>query len=220
MNEPQQPSPHIPEALKKETINRLREMGITPNALRGKEVLDIGAGDANFARIAKAKGIHVTSLEKYPEYSYPDGLPTDIPYIVGSAEQMPFDDQSFDVIISLAGPPSDVEHIADIERILQEAIRVLKPGGEFRFDVHSGVFLSALWNDDPPVTQEEFERFSPKEVAARSQAKAKKYYDEYFPALLDKYGVKRQKMRNDNDPTKTYQLCILKKKRDSSIIES
>lgn len=128
---------------------------------------------------------------------------------------MPFDDQSFDTIISLAGHPSNVEHIADIERILQEAIRVLKPGGEFRFTVHPGVFLTALWNDDPPVTQEEFERLSPKEVGAQSQAKAKKYYDEYLPSLLDKYGVKRQKMRNDNDPTRTYQLCILKKKQKS-----
>ncbi|MEK7649056.1 MAG: class I SAM-dependent methyltransferase [Patescibacteria group bacterium] len=212
LDESKQLSPHIPEKLKKETISRLREMGVTPNSLRGKEVLDIGAGDANFARIAKAKGIRVTSLEKYPEHNFPEGLPVDIPYVVGGAEEMPFENESFDTIISLAGPPSSVEHIADIERILKEALRVLKPGGEFRFTIHPGIFLSALWNDDPPVTPEEFKRFSPMQVSARSQAKAEKYYSEFLPKLLDTYHVKRKDLIDDYNPKRKWQLCILKRK--------
>ena len=47
--------------------------------------------------------------------------------LIGTAEDLPFGDASFDVIVSDA----TLEHLPDIEQALAEARRVLRPGGEF-----------------------------------------------------------------------------------------
>jgi ubiquinone/menaquinone biosynthesis C-methylase UbiE len=48
---------------------------------------------------------------------------------VADAEQLPYDDETFDLVIGHAV----LHHIPDVERSLREVLRVLKPGGRFVF---------------------------------------------------------------------------------------
>jgi ubiquinone/menaquinone biosynthesis C-methylase UbiE len=46
-------------------------------------------------------------------------------YVKGVAEQVPFDDDSFDVVSSI----NSLDHVDDVRRAAAEMIRVLRPGG-------------------------------------------------------------------------------------------
>lgn len=75
--------------------------------------------------------LHCTMMRQIPgleELAQPDGLLNAMrrtSYITMSAEEMRFEDESFDFIYSL----NVMEHIANPERALQEMHRVLRPGG-------------------------------------------------------------------------------------------
>jgi ubiquinone/menaquinone biosynthesis C-methylase UbiE len=49
--------------------------------------------------------------------------------LLASAEEMPFPDQAFDVVISL----HMVEHLKEPQRFFEEAYRVMRPGGLLAF---------------------------------------------------------------------------------------
>ena len=46
---------------------------------------------------------------------------------VADAERMPYDDNTFDVVVGHAV----LHHIPDVEQAMREMLRVLKPGGRF-----------------------------------------------------------------------------------------
>jgi ubiquinone/menaquinone biosynthesis C-methylase UbiE len=58
---------------------------------------------------------------------------SNLTYVQGTAERMPFPDASFDKVISI----SCLEHFADPFKGLQEMARVLKPGGRIAISVDS-----------------------------------------------------------------------------------
>lgn len=112
----------------------LVDLGLSWDELRGKTVLDLGAGLGEFARAARVHGIDVTSLELRPELWSSEGEPpTDIPYVIADAVKLPFDDESFDVVVSRQGPLGTEEDQQRFTQMMHEAIRVLRPGGELRF---------------------------------------------------------------------------------------
>jgi len=78
-------------------------------------LLDVGAGKGPYRRY--------TSCEKYTSLeSNPDLNPT----VVGTADQMPFNDSEFDSILCT----EVIEHMPEPEQVLKEVYRVLKPGGK------------------------------------------------------------------------------------------
>ncbi|XP_056134887.1 2-methoxy-6-polyprenyl-1,4-benzoquinol methylase, mitochondrial [Lampris incognitus] len=55
------------------------------------------------------------------------GMTTGLSWVVGNAEELPFNDDQFDVYTIAFG----IRNVTRIDQALQEALRVLKPGGRF-----------------------------------------------------------------------------------------
>nr|XP_061785995.1 2-methoxy-6-polyprenyl-1,4-benzoquinol methylase, mitochondrial-like [Nerophis lumbriciformis] len=55
------------------------------------------------------------------------GVSAGLSWVVGDAEELPFDDNQFDIYTVAFG----IRNVTHIEKALQEALRVLKPGGRF-----------------------------------------------------------------------------------------
>ncbi len=114
--------------------NYLEAVGLDWEDLEGKQVLDIGAGLGEFGEKAKEKDVNVTSLEAKPELWEEEGEPSkETPYVQGDASRLPFQDNSFDVVISRAAPPVISQSKEEVKEVVQEAERVLSEGGEFHF---------------------------------------------------------------------------------------
>lgn len=103
-------------------------------------ILDLGCGDGNFACTAINEKIDagidpwegpVTLASKTGKY---------IRTIRCEGAEMPFNDQTFQTIFS----NSVLEHIPDVDSVVKEAGRVIKPGGYFIFCVPNHQFLGNL----------------------------------------------------------------------------
>ncbi|KAJ8415363.1 hypothetical protein AAFF_G00423430 [Aldrovandia affinis] len=73
------------------------------------------------------------------------GYKTGLSWVVGDAEELPFDDDQFDVYTIAFG----IRNVTHIEQALQEAHRVLKPGGRFmclEFSRVSNPLLSSVYD--------------------------------------------------------------------------
>ncbi len=110
-------------------------------------VLDVGAGYGGAARyIAKTYGCRVVALnlsetenERNREMSRDQGLDHLIEVVDGSFEDVPFPDDTFDVVWS----QDAMLHSGDREKVIREVGRVLRHGGEF-------VFTDPMKSDDCP----------------------------------------------------------------------
>ncbi|MDK2887565.1 MAG: hypothetical protein PWP72_443 [Thermoanaerobacter sp.] len=96
----------------------------------GMSVLDVGCGTGNYSlELARRKllvtGLDISTamLEKARARARAEGLPVE--FVWGDAMQLPFPDNSFDGVISV----SALEFVPELEAALQEAYRVLRPGG-------------------------------------------------------------------------------------------
>ncbi|KAJ8380178.1 hypothetical protein SKAU_G00009560 [Synaphobranchus kaupii] len=73
------------------------------------------------------------------------GYSTGLSWVVGDAEELPIDDDQFDLYTIAFG----IRNVTHIEKVLQEAYRVLKPGGRFmclEFSKVSNPLLSSLYD--------------------------------------------------------------------------
>jgi glycine/sarcosine/dimethylglycine N-methyltransferase len=114
-------------------------------------VLDVGAGYGGAARyLAGTFGCQVTCLnlsevenERNRELNRAQGLDHLIDVVDGSFEDLPFQDNSYDLVWS----QDAFLHSGDRSRVLEEAVRVLRPGGQMIFTdpmAADGTPLSAL----------------------------------------------------------------------------
>ena len=123
--------------------------------LKGRRILDIGAGSANFSKDAKKEGIDVTAID--PLYKYKEGrnLIKDYKYVeenrlekfhrvlsmlsrkkgflpnavAALGEQLPFRDESFDMVCSIYSSFHYATTPEIIYRNFEEQLRVLTKGG-------------------------------------------------------------------------------------------
>jgi SAM-dependent methyltransferase len=96
----------------------------------GERVLDVAAGNGNATLAAAHRFAEVTStdyvpalLDKGRERARAEGLA--VRFQVADAEQLPFEDGSFDVVLSTFGAMFTPEH----DRAAREMLRVLRDGG-------------------------------------------------------------------------------------------
>lgn len=95
-------------------------------AVRARTALDVGCGEGRFCRMLAQHGIAVTGIDptaallKAAQTRDPNGT-----YLSAGAEQLPFPDQSFDLVVSYL----TLIDIDDFEAAIREMARVLTPGG-------------------------------------------------------------------------------------------
>lgn len=95
-------------------------------ALEGARILVDGCGVGMYVRALRGLTSHVTGLDIEPE-RVAEALAAvpDAALQVADGERLPYADGSFDVVLS----HEVIEHVADDQQALAEALRVLRPGG-------------------------------------------------------------------------------------------
>jgi len=96
----------------------------------GMTVLDVGSGTGNAALPAAAAGATVTASDLTPELleagrTRAEAAGLSLDWVEADAEQLPFDDASFDVVMSTIGAMFAPQHQA----VADELVRVCRPGG-------------------------------------------------------------------------------------------
>jgi sarcosine/dimethylglycine N-methyltransferase len=155
-----------------------RMMRSLQNITSGCNVLDIGSGYGGPARvIAKTYGCQVTALnlsevenERHRLLNQEQGLTDVITVVDGNFEDIPYPDNSFDVIWS----QDAILHSGHREQVVAEVARVLKPGGQF-------VFTDPMEMDDCPenVLQPILDRIHLETLGS----------PEYYRAAAQRYGL-------------------------------
>jgi ubiquinone/menaquinone biosynthesis C-methylase UbiE len=115
------------------------ETGFVERFGRGKDVLEVGCGTGlvmlrlqKFARSVKGVDLSPGMLEKAKARGL-DG-------VVGSATDLPFPDESFDVTCSF----KVLAHVPEIEKALDEMTRVTRPGGVVIAEFYNPTSLRGL----------------------------------------------------------------------------
>jgi len=99
-----------------------------PRALAAKAqtALDVGCGEGRFCRMLKAHGLDCTGIDPTRALiNRARELDHDSAYIEVSGEALPFDDASFDLVVSYLS----LIDMPEITAPIAEMARVLKPGG-------------------------------------------------------------------------------------------
>lgn len=96
--------------------------------LKGKRVLDIGCGTGRIIQMLREKGAEIVALDISEEMvntvrrKFPD-----LECVVGDSDELPFKDESFDLVLGLFW----IVHLGNLRASFDEVYRVLKKGGRF-----------------------------------------------------------------------------------------
>jgi len=112
---------------------------------RGKSVLDLGCGGGFMSEALAQRGAHVIGVDPSApaiaiakNHAEATGLSVD--YRVGAGESLPVADNSLDIVLCV----DVLEHVRDLDAVISEIRRVLKPGGLFLFDTINRNWLARL----------------------------------------------------------------------------
>jgi 2-polyprenyl-6-hydroxyphenyl methylase/3-demethylubiquinone-9 3-methyltransferase len=102
---------------------------------QGRDVLDLGCAGGFMAEALARRGANVTGIDPAADaidaaraHARESGLR--IGYDVGVGEALPYESASFDAVVCV----DVLEHVADLDKVLSEVVRTLRPGGLFLFD--------------------------------------------------------------------------------------
>ena len=122
----------------------------------GQRVLDVASGNGNASLAAARRFCDVTAIDYVPmlleegrQRAEAEGLAVD--FREGDAENLPFEDASFDVVLSTLG----VMFAPDQDKAAQELLRVVKPGGTIGMvnwvpDSYIGELFKTIGKHVPP----------------------------------------------------------------------
>jgi 2-polyprenyl-6-hydroxyphenyl methylase/3-demethylubiquinone-9 3-methyltransferase len=111
----------------------------------GRRALDIGSGGGflaeEFARLGcRVIGIDPSEVSLRTARGHANAARLDARYVVAAGEHLPLADESVD----LAYCCDVLEHVSDLDQVLAETARVLKPGGLYLFDTVNRTFASKV----------------------------------------------------------------------------
>ncbi len=120
-----------------------REIGLD---LTGKRVLDVGCGGGMFSEELARLGCRVSGIDPSKESirvarEHAAEGELDIDYRVGRGEELPFDDETFDIVVCC----DVLEHVDDLERVMAQTVRVVQPGGLYLYDTVNRTWISKLF---------------------------------------------------------------------------
>jgi ubiquinone/menaquinone biosynthesis C-methylase UbiE len=105
------------------------------DARTGIKALDLCCGQGNVSEALLRRGCEVVGIDFSPAMlAFARGRASNATFIEADAQDLPFDDAEFDVVVSNLG----VCHVPDQPRALAQARRVLRPAGKFAMTVWCG----------------------------------------------------------------------------------
>ncbi|MDQ5954381.1 MAG: hypothetical protein QG583_309 [Patescibacteria group bacterium] len=145
-----------------------------------KTILDVGAGDASFAKWAKDHEVSSDIYSLEPSDEIPEGDKN----LKGNAEQIPLSDESIDLVVSVAALPNiylgEKDPEKKVSQSFSEMLRVLKSKGEIRL---TRVLMGTKYE---------------------SQRKLTTAVEKSLKELQEKYNIKVKKIRTPENDTYEY----------------
>ena len=151
----------------------------------GQKVLDVGCGFGYGSHLLYRAGKNVTSIDRSAEaISYAKDHYPGPKYLVGNAVPLEFSNDSFDSVVSF----EVMEHLAEPERLIAEAYRVLKPNGT--------LFVSTPNPRHLLTCLRHYLLFQPwpEKLEKHNVYHLKEYYYEEFLAVLSAQGFKIERV--------------------------
>jgi SAM-dependent methyltransferase len=130
------------------------QVGMLPDDVAGQDVIELGCGTAYVSawlarRGARPVGIDNSKAQLDTARRLQREFGLDFPLLHGNAEEVPFPDHSFDLVISEYG----ASIWCDPHRWIPEAARLLRPSGRLVFLVNGALLmLCAPDEEDAPAT--------------------------------------------------------------------
>lgn len=116
----------------------------------GRATLDLGCGEGRFARALAAEGHRVTGVDVSPDLvELAREADAGGSYLVADAEALPFRDSAFDLVVAY----NVLGCVADLERAMTEAARVLEAGGRLCLSVVHPVYTAGRAEDGAWVVE-------------------------------------------------------------------
>ncbi|NQW46474.1 MAG: 3-demethylubiquinone-9 3-O-methyltransferase [Planctomycetes bacterium] len=124
---------------------RLAHFDLLVDAWQGCRVLDLGCGGGFMSEALAGRGAVVTGIDPAQPAlaiarSHAKSRGLSIIYLHGTGEAIPVKDATFDQVVCV----DVLEHVEDIDTVLAEVHRVLRPGGLFLFDTINRNWLARL----------------------------------------------------------------------------
>lgn len=109
--------------------------------IKGKKGIDIGCGEGHNTRLLAGRCARLEAIDIAPLFienakALEKEHPLGINYAIASATDLPFPDETFDFATSFMC----LMDIPEQEKAVEEAFRVLKPGGFFQFSIEHPCF--------------------------------------------------------------------------------